>query len=449
MKKVIAILIVLIISFPLFSGQQKLSKEKENGQSIESYNYPEFNDEYTSERKAELDKICEEVEKETPQDIITYAIIIVGLQPGGVAGKAGLRINDIIYSFNDRAFFDIESKDATQNFIDYVKSLPEGTYPMDIIRYGKAIRLQIKLPSYSGGGPRLGAVLLRLVNKPEAYFEKGISYLESMSSRDDLKKVSWLFETAKMLSPEWADVYYNLGLIYGKLDYYDEAIENLAISMQIMKKNNFQSDKINKVETLITDNRIKKYKLEEIKVGLASGKWDLIQKEPNVPDSYLYRLNNWGEVTIVPSEWIPQFNQDKLGRLFIYNPLGAWGEQEGKIKEKARKKLLSKNPWLPVYFDGRYFEVRSFYLCETYLNDVSMWCPVPYLLKGEINFEYSEPIIRIRVFADRGLKEKAYCDRDFNKAFDRSQGSIKEFNFGVTNFINEYKYRVSVNRSVI
>jgi len=432
MKKTIAVLIVLTISLPLFSGQQKLRNEKENGQSIESYNYPEFNDKYTSERTAELYKICEEVEKETPQDIITYAITIVGLQPGGVAGKAGLRINDIIYSFNDRAFFDIESKDATQNFIDYVKSLPEGTYPMDIIRYGKAIRLQIKLPSYSGGGPRLGAVLLRLVNKPEAYFEKGISYLESMSSRDDLKKVSWLFETAKMLSPEWADVYYNLGLIYGKLDYYDEAEINLTMALNILKKNNSSLNEQGKIESLIADYNYKNLWLKNIKDRFISGKWSIIRREPELSGDY-------GEL----SNFIPKFYKDKNGKLLMKNLLAEWPKQQDRESESAKKLNISKNPGCSVDFDGRYFVIRFLYLWPGTAYDVPAWFATLYLFKGEIEMDTLSPLVKIKIFRTGRDPEgrPLFWRDDFGEAFEHYQELIDEI-ISEDDFVAEYKYSI-------
>jgi len=58
----------------------------------------------------------------------SYVILIVNVLPNSAAKKAGFAVNDIIYSFNGKVFYDNASPTLAKDFYDYIISLPPGMY---------------------------------------------------------------------------------------------------------------------------------------------------------------------------------------------------------------------------------------------------------------------------------------------------------------------------------
>ncbi len=65
------------------------------------------------------------------------------------------------------------------------------------------------------------------------YFIHGITATEMASSIDDYRNAIRSFEKAISLAPDWPDVYYNLGLLYGKTGNYEKAIQNLKKYLEL------------------------------------------------------------------------------------------------------------------------------------------------------------------------------------------------------------------------
>jgi len=72
-----------------------------------------------------------------------------------------------------------------------------------------------------------------------------------------------LLEIVKALSPQWIDVYYNLGLVYKELTYYDKAAENFSEYVDFVKDKN--SVEAKNMTFRIEENRKEYEKLEYIK----------------------------------------------------------------------------------------------------------------------------------------------------------------------------------------
>ncbi len=67
----------------------------------------------------------------------------------------------------------------------------------------------------------------------QKYFDRGMVIIETAKSNDDFKAAISEFESAKIYLNNWADVYYNLGLLYDKLEMYSNAIKNYKAYIQL------------------------------------------------------------------------------------------------------------------------------------------------------------------------------------------------------------------------
>jgi tetratricopeptide (TPR) repeat protein len=276
---------------------------------------------------------------------IKYSIIATEVLSDFPFEKAGGKIWDIIYSLNGKTFYESTNKDLAKEFSEYIKSLPAGSYEMTLIREGKRITTTINLPEISST-PRMGITSPAIENNPQFYFNEALELLKNAKSREDLKNVAQLLEIAKALSPEWADVYYNLGLVYEELTYYDKAAENFSRYADFVKDKN--SVEAKNMTFRIEENRKKYEKLEYIKKRIVEG--ELVVESGQPP--YL-----------VP----PVFKLDKSNKVVMLNPYTDYMKRFRKAGWKGEEfpwelhdVNSSKLPFFPVKFDGKYFEVRYF-----------------------------------------------------------------------------------------
>jgi len=104
------------------------------------------------------------------------------------------------------------------------------------------------------------------------YFSRGMAAVETAKSTADYKDAAKEFERAKILAPDWPDVYYNLGMILEKTGDYETAVNNLKTYLQIVPSasdaNQIQ-EKIYKME----------YKMERSNI---EGIWQVDKNEMDV-----------------------------------------------------------------------------------------------------------------------------------------------------------------------
>lgn len=360
-----------------------------------------------------------------------FILIVQKVIPQSVAETVGLLENDILYAINDRIFYDINSPTLATDFITYLKSLPSGSFNIDIIRNGEKHRFKVNL-SDQVMSPRLEIVVEQIENNPQIYFDKALSLLKQTSSRDDLKKVASLFERAKILSPEWADVYYNLGLIYEKLDFYDKAVDNLVRYMQFMIRKNAPFEEVNKIAELVGRLKKKQEKLDSIKVKMVEGKWTQIKR---IPQSKLAGSFGTGA---------PTFRFDKSGKMWMKNTLSEVKLTGDHPQVILARKNLSENPWFPVNFDGRYFEIKW---AEVYQSlQIEAGNRKPYLsprfclVQGEIDLDSPSPTITMRTYHN---SPPLFYNNNFDEAIELAKRDLQKFNFNLyEHFSYEYLFRI-------
>lgn len=87
---------------------------------------------------------------------------------------------------------------------------------------------------------------------------------------------------------------------------------------------------------------------------------------------------------------------------------------------------IREHPMFPVKFDGRFFEVKSFYIWPTDVNNQTMFSPWYQMYRGEINLNSFFPIIIVREFS-KGSFDEIYdsFDEALNKAFQK----LKDYKF--------------------
>jgi tetratricopeptide (TPR) repeat protein len=345
-----------------------------------------------------------------------YNIIVTEVLPDFPFEKAGGKIWDIIYSLNGKTFHESSNKDLAKEFSEYIKSLPAGSYEMTLIREGRKITTTINLPNISST-PRSGITILTVENNPQFYF---LEALKNVSSREDLKNVSQLLEIAKALSPEWADVYYNLGLVYEELTYYDKAAENFSKYVNLIKdKNSVEAKNV----TFRTEENRKKYeKLEYIKKRMVEG--ELVVESGQPP--YL-----------VP----PIFKLDKSNKVVMLNPYTDYENRFRKSGWKGEESPWelhdvnsSKLPFFPVKFDGKYFEVRYFTIWQAggkinvLLN----------LTKGELDLNS----LRIKTI---NLSHPIGQYNSIEEAIKEASDKISSFNFDEINNTRTKEVHMGIN----
>lgn len=347
-----------------------------------------------------------------------FVLVVNSIIPDSPAEKSGIAVGDIIYSLNDRLFYDQEMTSLAEEFVSYVKSLPQGSHNLVVLRRGERVYIKLKLPSLSTS-PRLGIIIEVLENNSQIYFEKAIDAVNRATTRDDLKKAANLFEKAKVLSPIWLDVYYNLGLIYEKLDYYDKAIENFT-EYVLLKK----SPDVENINMIIERNKRKYEALKNAKSKMVNGNWILIKKIPQSELGYLF---------------YPKFKIDKSGQIWNINPLSKLDltSIDDRADRKTVKKNISEFPWFPVKFDGRFFEIRVFSVWP-FRN--RYYSPFYQIFKGEIDLNSPFPIIIIREFSKRRFFEEYYNSID--EGLHKASQNFKEIQLDIEEFKYEYHYRL-------
>ena len=334
--------------------------------------------------------------------------------------KAGGKIWDIIYSLNGKTFYESTNKDLVKEFSEYIKSLPAGSYEMTLIREGRKITTTINLPEPSST-PRMGITSPAIENNPQFYFNKALDALKNVSSREDLKNVAQLLEIAKALSPEWADVYYNLGLVYEELTYYDKAAENFSKYVDFVKDKN--SVEAKNVTFIIEENKRKYEKLEYIKKRMVEG--ELVVESGQPP--YL-----------VP----PIFKLDKSNKVVMLNPYTDYKNRLRKSGWKGEEfpwelhdENSSKLPFFPVKFDGKYFEVRYF----TFIQAGGKVNVLLNLIKGELDLNS----LRIKTI---NLEHPIYGQyNSIEEAIKEASDKITSFNFDEINDTRTKEVLMGIN----
>lgn len=125
------------------------------------------------------------------------------------------------------------------------------------------------------------------------HFDRGIAAIETAETLEDFNDAIKEFETAKTLAPDWADIYYNLGIVYDKAEKYDEAIKNLQHYLKISAN----SDEIAEIETMITKIEYKNEKAtrEQNKYKDLIGTWDRYDPETGETlDNFTFLLKDDG-----------------------------------------------------------------------------------------------------------------------------------------------------------
>jgi len=349
-----------------------------------------------------------------------YNIIVIEVLSDFPFEKAGGKIGDIIYSLNGKTFYESSNQDLRMEFSEYIKSLPAGSYEMTLIREGRKITTTINLPNISST-PRMGVTISTIENNPQFYLNKALESLKNAKSREDLKNVAQLLEIAKALSPEWADVYYNLGLVYEELTYYDKAAENFSKYADFVKDKN--SVEAKNMTFRIEENRRKYEKLEYIKKRMVEG--ELVVESGRPP--YL-----------VP----PIFKLDKSNKVVMLNPytdyknrLRKSGWEGEEFPWELHDVNSSKLPFFPVKFDGKYFEVRYF----TFIQAGDKFNVLLNLIKGELDLNS----LRIKTI---NLEHPIYGQyNSIEEAIKEASDKVSSFNFDEINDTRTKEVHMGIN----
>lgn len=109
------------------------------------------------------------------------------------------------------------------------------------------------------------------------HFDRGMAAIETAESLEDFNEAAKEFEAAKSLAPDWADVYYNLGFVYDRIERFDDAINNLKYYLKIVPN----AEDAAEVETMINKIEYKKEKTfeKQNKYKDIIGIWDRYDSE--------------------------------------------------------------------------------------------------------------------------------------------------------------------------
>lgn len=354
-----------------------------------------------------------------------------------------------VFKTNNMVLFDKKTGKELAQFIlftdgEWIVITPEGYYNASPngekhlnVRIGNNV---YGIENYRGAFYRPDLVKLALsgeslegyktLSQGEVFFNEAINILNIATTRDDLKKVAEMFEKAKLLSPDWVDVYYNLGLIYENLDYYDKAIENFTEYLKYALKKKLPDAK--SVSLVIERNKRKQELLENVKSKMVKGRWLLVKQIPSKIGAHFY----------------PKFKIDKSGKMWVANPISKFEDRElfptAEPLPATRKRNIREHPWFPVEFDGRFFEIRGVEIVPTgsYENPIYFFM-IYFMFKGEIALNSSPPMIIIREFSS-GTKlvvDEKYSS--FEEANSRGFQRLKEFKFDeIKDFSRELHYHI-------
>lgn len=341
------------------------------------------------------------------------------------AEKAGIRPYDLIYAIDNTSVFDEHTQ---KDFVQIINSLPEGEHRFNILRKGEKIELRIFLP-YEFEKSRLGVEYEVIEDNPQIYFDNAINKLKIASNRDDLKKISEELEKAKALSPSWEDVYYNLSLVYDKLDYYDKVIDNLTEHLRLMVRRSAPFEDTEKIAILLGRAKKKYDKLKEIKAKMVEGKWSLKKKFPSTFDQSFYPKFSLGE-----KMWMCNIVEGELEKLYKFPK-----DELTKRYIALYHRVLKTHPYFEVVWDGRFFEVRQFLIVigeDTQRPGQLFFLPRFYLFKGEVDFD-RQPVL-IKVWEYSYLVSDGCEDED--NAIRLFSHRLKEYKFEDTHFNRELNY---------
>ena len=192
------------------------------------------------------------------------------------------------------------------------------------------------------------------------HFDRGLAAIESAESLENFNEAINEFEEAKKYAPEWADIYYNLGIVYDKIERYQESLDNFnqylklspnaddsdEVETMINKleyKKEKATDKQNIYEKLLgtwdrydteTDEKLNVYKFKIEKDQLVVETWTVGRGTILVPvtfDGERLNFNYLDEQTLYDSELE-----------FRYSLIG-----EGVMKGTIQVKIVRKNPGTP------------------------------------------------------------------------------------------------------
>ena len=118
------------------------------------------------------------------------------------------------------------------------------------------------------------------------HFDRGMAAVELAKTPVDYEKAITEFEKAKSFAPNWADVYYNLGLVQEKAEKYGDAVTNLKQYLRLAPNaGDAEAVKshINKLEykaeTVLTISDI-------VEILVSSGKWQTTDQGCNSPGAF-------------------------------------------------------------------------------------------------------------------------------------------------------------------
>lgn len=115
------------------------------------------------------------------------------------------------------------------------------------------------------------------IKNAEKHFDRGTAAVEIAESMEDFNVAINEFEKAKTYAPEWADVYYNLGFIYDKIEKYEEAIKNFRQYLKLSPN----AEDAGEVESMLNKIEYKNEKASEKqnKYKDLVGTWDRYDSE--------------------------------------------------------------------------------------------------------------------------------------------------------------------------
>lgn len=365
----------------------------------------------------------------------TYFIRVGSVLPLSNAEACGVREGDLIISLGGRSFCPADKPEVGNDFISFLQGLGPGTYELVILRAGQPVSLKFS-PHQNAGSVKMGLSWEVVENDPKKYFDQAISILNQASNPEDLKTTVLNFERAKSLSPDWADVYFNLGLIYTKLEYYEEASENLLKYRQLVEPNSPDDLALVRAKDLIEQNKKNLESFRKNLTRMVRGKWRLLKKIPGIDLA--------GKI-----EPFPLLEIDRAGNIYLKNPLF---KIEKSLGRDSLSELIRKNfktfPRLPVRFRGRHFEVRwaDIYSGEDALGpnqSARFLFPQFWMIQGEINFGVGQELsVRIKEYS-KMMHEESYFNRSYEDIYLEAFFKAQSHKFDEAKDLNyEYLFKI-------
>lgn len=197
------------------------------------------------------------------------------------------------------------------------------------------------------------------------HFDRGSAAAENAESLEDFNEAINEFESARLYAPEWADIHYNLGILYDKIEKYQEAIIYLRYYLSLEPN----ADDADEVQTMI--NKIE-YKMEKAadKQNMYErliGTWDRYDPETGEKlNSYTFSYDGsnltvglfspYGGITAPVS-----FDGQKLEFKYFY-PMSVYDSEDhhiytitspGIMKGSIQVNIVSVQPNNPIFKVGK------------------------------------------------------------------------------------------------